>query len=96
MSETIRTSPFMTAAECADYLRMNAQTLYRWAQRGKIPARKLGGKVLFHQGDVDAWSASQVAAKKSVALSPFEQARLRLRSLKTEHTGLSLIQKGKG
>lgn len=92
--EAVRVSPFMTVEECAAYLRVNRQTLYRWAQCGRIPARKANGKVLFHQGDIDAWTAAKASEKKTTVLSPFEQARMRLRSLKTEHTGLSLIQKG--
>lgn len=92
--QAARVSPFMTVEECAAYLRVNRQTLYRWAQCNKIPARKVNGKVLFHQGDIDAWTQSSASKNKTVTLSPFEQARMRLRSLKTEHTGLSLIQKG--
>ncbi|MGZ3686651.1 MAG: helix-turn-helix domain-containing protein [Bdellovibrionota bacterium] len=97
-----RVSPFMTVEECAQYLRMtkpgSTQTLYRWARSGKIPARKHNGKVAFHQGDIDHWSASKTLANKAPSLTPFEQARMRLRSLKTEHTVKSLprIQKGTG
>jgi len=95
-------SPFMTVEECATYLRLNPQTLYRWSKRGKIPARKLNGKVVFHRGDVDAWSASKVmVAPQSPALTPFETARRRVRSLKTgeiRHTAQpnSRIQKRMG
>ncbi len=89
-TNTARVSPFMNVGECAIYLRpkkpMNVQTLYRWAKNGKIPSRKHGGSVVFHQGDIDNWSASKVVAPANPSPTRFEQARMRVRSLKTEHT----------
>lgn len=93
-------SPFMTVKELAVYLRpgkpMSIQTLYRWAASGRIPARYHNGSLVFHRSDVDSWSASSQAAKRSSSPTTFEQARMRVRSLKTEHTvkRLPRIQKG--
>lgn len=85
-----RVSPFMSVAECGAYLRpgkpINVQTLYRWAKCGKIPARRLNGVLVFHQGDIDSWTASKAASPQPPSRSPFELARMRVRSLKTEHT----------
>lgn len=92
-------SPFMSVKQCAIYLRpdkpLHEQTLYRWAKRGKIPARKLNGMIVFHRDDIDEWTASKSTQPKQTSLSAFEQARLNVRSLKTEHTDrISRFQKG--
>lgn len=100
--EVAKISPFMTIEECAAYLRMtkpkSIQTLYRWARTGKIPARKHNGKITFHQEDIDEWSASKIITPNAPSLSPFEQARVRVRSLKIEHTvkRLPRVLKGTG
>lgn len=83
-------SPWMDVTECAKHLRpskpLNCKTLYRWAKKGLIPAHKLNGVVMFHREEVDKHVASNAAVEKPASLTPFEQARLRARSLKTEHT----------
>jgi excisionase family DNA binding protein len=45
----------MTIEEVAKYLKMTPQTIYTWAQSGKIPAAKLGKEWRFRKDWVDAW-----------------------------------------
>jgi excisionase family DNA binding protein len=45
----------MTLEEVAQYLKMKPQTIYTWAQTGKIPAAKLGKEWRFRKDWVDAW-----------------------------------------
>ncbi len=45
----------MTLEEVAKYLKMKPQTIYTWAQSGKIPAAKLGKEWRFRKDLVDAW-----------------------------------------
>lgn len=45
----------MTVEEVAAYLKMKPQTIYTWAQKGKIPAAKLGKEWRFRQDIIDAW-----------------------------------------
>lgn len=48
-------SEIMTVEEVAAYLKMKPQTIYTWAQKGKIPAAKLGKEWRFRQDIIDAW-----------------------------------------
>ncbi|MBN2807850.1 MAG: helix-turn-helix domain-containing protein [Prolixibacteraceae bacterium] len=50
MSEEI-----MTLEEVARYLKMKPQTIYTWAQNGKIPAVKLGKEWRFKKSVIDRW-----------------------------------------
>jgi nitrogen PTS system EIIA component len=48
-------SEIMTVEEVAEYLKMKPQTIYTWAQTGKIPAAKIGKEWRFRRDLVDAW-----------------------------------------
>ncbi|MFX1355013.1 MAG: helix-turn-helix domain-containing protein [Promethearchaeota archaeon] len=39
----------------ADFLQVNVTTIYAWAQRGRIPAIKLGRNWRFRPSDLEAW-----------------------------------------
>ncbi|MGI9543544.1 MAG: helix-turn-helix domain-containing protein [Cyclobacteriaceae bacterium] len=45
----------MTVEEVAKYLKMKPQTIYIWAQKGKIPAAKIGKEWRFRRDVIDAW-----------------------------------------
>jgi len=45
----------MTIEEVAKYLKMKPQTIYTWAQNGKIPAAKLGKEWRFKKSLIDEW-----------------------------------------
>jgi excisionase family DNA binding protein len=45
----------LTADEVAELLRVNRKTVYEAAQRGDIPHRRLGRRLLFELGTVLAW-----------------------------------------
>ena len=45
----------MTLEEVSRYLKLKPQTIYTWAQRGKIPAVKLGKEWRFRRSVIDAW-----------------------------------------
>ena len=47
--------PTMTAEEAAAYLQVDRNTLYRWRREGKIPHIKVGNKIFFYRGELDAW-----------------------------------------
>lgn len=50
MSEDI-----MTLEEVAKYLKLKPQTIYMWAQKGKIPAAKIGKEWRFRRSIIDKW-----------------------------------------
>ena len=45
----------MTIREVAEYLRIPQSSLYKLAQEGKIPARKVGRHWRFHREAIDDW-----------------------------------------
>jgi len=53
----------MTLEEVAAYLRVKPQTIYTWAQEGKIPAAKLGKEWRFKKSMVDKWFNEQMDEK---------------------------------
>lgn len=53
-------SEIMTVEEVAAYLKMKPQTIYTWAQKGKIPAAKLGKEWRFRQDIIDAWFLNHI------------------------------------
>lgn len=52
----------MNVQQVADYLQVNPSTVYDWAQRGILPAMKLGQIWRFRRSELDVWLESQKAA----------------------------------
>ena len=48
-------SDLMTLEQVAKYLRLKPQTIYKWAQEGKIPAAKIGKEWRFRRTILDDW-----------------------------------------
>ncbi len=49
----------MTIKEAAEYLKLNYMTVYKLAQKSKIPAFKVGGNWRFNKEILDDWLISQ-------------------------------------
>jgi Helix-turn-helix domain len=50
-------SPYLTAAEAAEFLRLKAHTLENMRSLGTGPKfRKHGGRILYHRTDLRIWS----------------------------------------
>ncbi len=49
----------VTVQVVADYLKMSPQTIYRFAQQGRIPAIKVGNRWRFRLADIEAWLQQQ-------------------------------------
>jgi excisionase family DNA binding protein len=45
----------LTVEQVASYLQLQKSTIYVYAQRGKIPAFKVGRNWRFKRGDLDVW-----------------------------------------
>lgn len=68
----------MTAKEAAEYLRLNYMTVYKLAQRGKIPATKVGGNWRFKKELLDEWLARQaVVSVEGLVLVVDDDPRVR-------------------
>jgi len=54
----------LTLDEVALYLKAGKRTVYRLAQRGEIPAFKLGGTWRFRRAELDRWIAAGITKNK--------------------------------
>ncbi|MFO7916544.1 MAG: helix-turn-helix domain-containing protein [Anaerolineae bacterium] len=45
----------MDVKQVARYLQLEESTIYSWAQEGKIPAKKVGGRWHFRRSELEAW-----------------------------------------
>ena len=48
----------MTVREVAEYLKVQARTIYRLVANGEIPGFKVGGFWRFRKGEIDQWTAA--------------------------------------
>lgn len=60
-------SEILTLEEVAAYLKAGKRTVYRLAQKGEIPAFKLGGTWRFRRSELDRWIAESINKKKPEA-----------------------------
>ncbi len=63
-------SPFLTVAEAARYLRLNPRSIYLLAQRGAIPASRVTGKWLFPVHLLDDWIDTSARGRGRVRGAP--------------------------
>jgi DNA binding domain, excisionase family len=59
----------MTLEEVAKYLKLKPQTIYTWAQKGDIPAAKLGREWRFKKSIIDKWFDQRINEKFSIFLN---------------------------
>lgn len=64
---TEKDGEILTLDEVAAYLKAGKRTVYRLAQKGEIPAFKLGGTWRFRRSELDAWIAKNINKNKSGA-----------------------------
>lgn len=50
----------LTIEELASYLKLKPQTIYKWAQSGKIPGAKFGKEWRFRRSQIEAWIDSHM------------------------------------
>ena len=46
---------WLTVEQIADHLQVSKETIYRWLDRGKIPAHRIGRQWRFQATEVDEW-----------------------------------------
>ena len=64
----------MSAREVADYLRRDARDVERMAERGKIPARKVGGQWRFSRSEINHWLEGELEGLSDKELVAVEKA----------------------
>ena len=60
----------LTVREVSHYLRLARSTVYRLAQNGRLPGRKVGGAWRFPRRGLDEWLAQRAPATTSLADPP--------------------------
>lgn len=55
---------FMTLPEVAEYLRLSIHTIYKMAQKGRIPALKAGAVWRFNRAEIDEWMRSEAERRQ--------------------------------
>jgi excisionase family DNA binding protein len=90
-------SRLMTVKEAAQYLRLNYMTVYKLAQRGKVPAFKIGGNWRLKKEMVDEWLVNQSRIARGVVLVVDDDSRVRnmLEDIISEH-GYEVTTVGSG
>jgi PTS system nitrogen regulatory IIA component len=59
------TEGILTIEEAAKYINVSARTIYDWAQKGEIPAGKIGNIWHFKRESIDRWMHDRMSASKS-------------------------------
>ena len=55
----------LTIEEVAKYLRVSDRTVYDWAQKGEIPAGKIGTVWRFKKSEIEHWVNDRLSSEKS-------------------------------
>jgi len=55
----------LTLGEVAKYLKVSERTVYEWAQKGEIPAGKIGTVWRFKKAELEEWVNERLSAYKS-------------------------------
>ena len=61
---------WLSVHEIAVHLGVNPETIYKWIDRKKMPARKVGRLWKFLASEVDQWVKGGQAAQKTVKRRP--------------------------
>jgi excisionase family DNA binding protein len=61
---------WLSVEEIAAYLGIKRDTVYKWIERKKMPAHKVGSLWKFKRDEVDAWVRTGEAAEPSHAQKP--------------------------
>ncbi len=57
----------LTIDELANYLKLKRQTIYRWAQKGKLPGAKIGKEWRFRKSLISEWLEKNLGAPQGKA-----------------------------
>lgn len=59
----------LTIEEVAKYLRVSERTVYDWAQKGEIPAGKIGTVWRFKKSEIEKWVNERLSSSQKAAAS---------------------------
>lgn len=72
----------MDIRQASDYLGVSADTLYRYASEGFIPAFKLGNRWRFKRSLLDSWMVDQSGARGDAGVSVMPKQKKPVRRAK--------------
>jgi excisionase family DNA binding protein len=64
MNCAMQNDEIVTLEELAKYLKLQPQTVYKWAQEGQIPGAKLGKEWRFRKSIIDEWVDTSILLSK--------------------------------
>jgi excisionase family DNA binding protein len=59
--------PWYSVEDIADHLKVSKETVYRWLEKGKIPAHRVGKQWRFKASEVDEWVTSGSASDSTLS-----------------------------
>jgi PTS system nitrogen regulatory IIA component len=77
----------LTLDEVAEYLRVSERTVYNWAQKGMVPAAKIGTSWRFRKSDIDQW----IDQKFSASLGRAQQKEIQLNRILSKERIMFLL-----
>lgn len=72
----------MDIRQASDYLGISADTLYRYASEGLIPAFKLGNRWRFKRSLMDAWMVEQSGTRSDAGVTVMPKQKKPVRRVK--------------
>jgi excisionase family DNA binding protein len=51
----VRSNHWMSVEQLADYLSISKETIYRWLEKGTVPAHRVGKLWRFETNEIDEW-----------------------------------------
>jgi excisionase family DNA binding protein len=61
MKRTAFDDEMLTIDEVAKYLKLRPQTIYKWAQTGRIPGAKIGKEWRFRRSSIEKWIDQKIS-----------------------------------
>jgi excisionase family DNA binding protein len=71
--KTMTEDRWLSVEEIADYLGVKRDTVYKWIERKKMPAHKVGSLWKFKKEEIDNWIRAGKAAEQNVSPDPNNQ-----------------------
>ncbi|MBI4603072.1 MAG: helix-turn-helix domain-containing protein [Planctomycetes bacterium] len=82
----------LTIEELATYLKLRPQTIYKWAQQGRLPGAKFGKEWRFRRSDIERWIDDHMP--KGTGPRPGARAAGRLAELKDGPAAPAAVPQG--
>lgn len=69
------TTRWLSVEQVAEYLGISKETVYRWLEKGIVPAHRVGKLWRFHSSEIDEWIKAGGAAMNQSKSSNDQQGK---------------------